>query len=161
MAISKQHFEFIKLVSEGIDYATAYATACSPTATRTNCKSQGSRLAKKYAKEITEAKNKYKKAIEQAYENKDVQNALNEILTQAEVDILLCRIIKGEFIDFNRTNSKGKIVKQKVCPTIAERRAAIETYNKRFGSNGAVKIDVQNNLERLNLYLQRPEDKNG
>jgi hypothetical protein len=157
--ISKEHIEFIRLVSNGIEYATAYATIRNLPAINANCRSQGSRLAVKYAKEIAQEKEKARKAVEDANKDKDAQNALKRILTQAEVDAALCEILLGTAIAKKTFCVPGVgTTTVDVTPDHGERLKAIDLYNKRFGSNGAVKVEVQNNLDKLNLYLKRPSD---
>lgn len=152
MQISKSHYQFIKLVSEGSDYATAYATVCNPNATKSNCKSQGSRLAKKYAIEIHQAKEKAQKVVEQANETKEAKNALKSILTQAEVDAKLCETINMELVEVQALNSQGKVFKAKISPTIAERNKAIDTYYKRFGSNAPIKTENKTELTDNSVF---------
>lgn len=138
--IINSHIKFIQLVSEGKTYENAYQLAINKKSTPKSCRESGSVLAKKYAKEIDRARKKYTAILEQANDSKVVKDALKSILTQAEVDAHLSKIIKGELIEVQQLSQNGKVFKAKVTPTIAEQRAAIETYNKRFGSNGAVKI---------------------
>lgn len=95
------------------------------------------------------------------------QNALKSVLesaakigTQNEVDAITWKIINGEPFEVQQLNSQGKVFKAKITPTIAERRAAIETYNKRFGSNEAAKIDLKTNqLPQINLSIDGKEIK--
>ena len=155
---NKKHIEFIKLVSEGQEYATAYATVCNQDASSSNCKSQGSRLAKRYAKEIQEAREKTIKAIEAAHESKDVQNALNQVLTQAQVDAELCKIITGEAMveKIVVVDKKIQVIKS-AKPDHSDKLRAIDLYNKRFGSNGAVKVDLQGKMEGIAFVTKRRE----
>lgn len=143
--IPKKHQEFIRLVANGTPQNEAYrATSSNPKATAKTAKEQGSKLARRYAKEILEAKEKASKLIEEANNSEASQNALKSILTQAEVDKILTDIISGQEFEAQQLNiTTGKLIKSKVRPTIAERRAAIETYNKRFGSNIDVKQHIQ------------------
>lgn len=148
--IPKKHQEFIRLVAQGMPQNEAYkATSNNPKATAKTAKEQGSKIAKRYALEIQQAKERAAKIVEEANNSEVAQNALKSVLTQAEVDAELSKIIKGELIEVQQLNSQGKVFKAKITPTIAERRAAIETYNKRFGSNLAIKVDHTTKGESL------------
>ncbi len=122
--ISKEHINFCKLVSEGQEYLSAYVTACNPKLTNNSNKVTASRLAKKYTLYIAELKDKATKLVESAHDSDVVKNALNAILTQAEVDAELCKIMKKAKYD-------------------GDKLKAIDLYNKRFGSNAPVKSDVK------------------
>lgn len=142
MNIPKNHREFIRLVADGTDQDEAYKlTSTNTSLTMATCRVNGSKLAKKYALEIQESKEKASAIVEQANNDKDVQKALKSILTKAEVDAKLCNIIKGDLQEVQMLNSQGKVFKAKVSPTISERTKAIEVYYKRFGLNEAEKIE--------------------
>lgn len=121
--ISLKHKEFIRLVAEGNTLEKAYQQISNNKPTSKTARENGSKLAKKYAKEIRELNEKKAKAVESAYEKKDVQIALKSILTQAEVDAKLCEIILKTKFD-------------------SDRLRAIEVYNKRFGSNAPIRSDM-------------------
>ncbi len=142
MKITAKHLEFIRLVANGETQSNAYKVSFGKLKVSKNVSEvKGSQLAKKYALQIQQARENAQKAIEQAYKEKQAQIALKQILTQAEVDAKLCKIIKGELIEVQQLNTQGKVFKAIITPTISEQRLAIETYNKRFGSNAAEKID--------------------
>lgn len=143
MSISKKHYEFIKLVSEGATFEAAYATSCNETATNANARSQGSRLAKKYATEIAEANERLQKVITSVRDSEIVKTALNGILSQVEVDKKLSDIINGELIEITQMNAFGKAIKVKISPTISQIQSGIEAYYKRFGSNAPSKIEAK------------------
>lgn len=153
MAISKEHNAFIDAVAKGVDFKTAYATQCNPNATDANCKSQGSRLAKKYALEIQQAKEKAQEAIQQARDSNAVKEALNDILSQAEVDAILSDFISGKKFKVTVTDAFGNTHDREITPSLSERRAAIETYNKRFGSNEAEKKKIEIEDKRTTIKL--------
>lgn len=142
MKITAKHAEFIKLVANGTSQTDAYrVTSGNKLVTSSVAKVKGSQLAKKYVLQIQEARENAQKVIDQANKEKEAEIALKQILTQAEVDAKLCKIINGELIEVQQLNQQGKVFKALITPTISEQRAAIETYNKRFGSNAAEKID--------------------
>lgn len=140
--ISSKHSEFIRLVASGETQWKSYKLSFpKKNLSKKTCEVEGNKLAKKYALQIQQAKENAQKVIEQANKEKEAQIALKQILTQAEVDAKLCKIINGELIEVQQLNQQGKVFKALITPTISEQRAAIETYNKRFGSNAAEKID--------------------
>jgi len=142
MKITAKHLEFIRLVANGETQSNAYKVSFGKLKVSKNVSEvKGSQLAKKYALQIQEARENAQKAIEQANKEKEAEIALKQILTQAEVDAKLCKIINGELIEVQQLNTQGKVFKALITPTISEQRLAIETYNKRFGSNAAEKID--------------------
>jgi hypothetical protein len=143
MNIPQHHKEFIRLVIDGTDQDEAYRlTSTNTSLTMATCRVNGSKLAKKYALEIQQAKERASEIVEQANNDKDVQIALKSILTKAEVDAKLCEIIKGDLQEVQMLNSQGKIYKAKISPTIGERAKDIDTYYKRFGLNEAQKQEL-------------------
>ncbi len=139
---SAKHNEFIRLVASGETQWQSYKLSFpKKNLSKKTCEVEGNKLAKKYALQIQQAKEQAQKEIEEAYKEKKAKIALQQILTQAEVDAKLCKIINGELIEVQQLNQQGKVFKALITPTISEQRAAIETYNKRFGSNAADKID--------------------
>jgi len=139
---SAKHNEFIRLVASGETQWKSYKLSFpKKNLSKKTCEVEGNKLAKRYALEIQQARENAQKVIEQASKEKEAEIALKQILTQAEVDAKLCKIINGELIEVQILNQQGKVFKELITPTISEQRAAIETYNKRFGSNAAEKID--------------------
>ena len=143
MNIPQKHKEFIRLVIDGVAQDEAYlVTVGNNKVTRATARAKGSAMAKKYALEIQQAKERASEIVEQANNDKDVQIALKSILTKAEVDAVNSSMIKGELYQVQMVNSQGKIWKAMVSPTIAERQKAIDTYYKRFGLNEAQKQEL-------------------
>jgi hypothetical protein len=143
MNIPPKHKEFIRLVIDGVAQDEAYlVTVGNNKVTRATARAKGSAMAKKYALEIQQAKERTSEIVEQANNDKDVQIALKSILTKAEVDAVNSSMIKGELYQVQMVNSQGKIWKAMVSPTIAERQKAIDTYYKRFGLNEAQKQEL-------------------
>ena len=139
---SAKHNEFIRLVASGETQWKSYKLSFpKKNLSKKTCEVEGNKLAKRYALEIQQARENAQKVIEQASKEKEAEIALKQILTQAEVDAKLCKIINGELIEVQQLNTQGKVFKALITPTISEQRLAIETYNKRFGSNAAEKID--------------------
>ena len=139
---SAKHNEFIRLVASGETQWKSYKLSFpKKNLSKKTCEVEGNKLAKKYVLQIQEARENAQKVIDQANKEKEAEIALKQILTQAEVDAKLCKIINGELIEVQQLNQQGKVFKALITPTISEQRAAIETYNKRFGSNAAEKVD--------------------
>jgi hypothetical protein len=143
MNIPQKHKEFIRLVIDGVNQDEAYLlTIGNNKVTKATARAKGSAMAKKYALEIQQAKERASAIVEEANKDKDVQKALKSTLTKAEVDAINSSMIKGELYQVQMVNSQGKIWKAMVSPTIAERQKAIDTYYKRFGLNEAQKQEL-------------------
>ena len=122
------HLEFINAVAKGETQETAYTTTIGNNNTTTStARAQASKLAKRYALQIQEAKENISKVITQANESKVAQKALKEILSVAEVDSILCESI------INPESEVGKLM-------------AIDKYYKRFGHNAPLK-QAQTNVD--------------
>ena len=148
MKITAKHLEFIRLVANGETQSNAYKVSFGKLKVSKNVSEvKGSQLAKKYALQIQQARENAQKVIEQANKEKEAEIALKQILTQAEVDAKLCKIINGELIEVQQLNTQGKVFKALITPTISEQRLAIETYNKRFGSNEAIKTEIKADIQ--------------
>lgn len=83
-ALSKQHKKFIDLVAGGATFGNAYATICNNKTTSANARSNGSKLAKKYAELIQSEREKLQKAISQATESNAVKEALKTVISRAD-----------------------------------------------------------------------------
>ena len=140
--ISNQHQRFIELVSKGETFQNAYQQSTNKKPTAKTARENGSKLAKRYKNEIATARDNYQKDIAAAKKESVINEALNSILTQAEVDAKLCSIINGTheteeiiFIEGSPTSISRK-------PTANEVKGAIDIYYKRFGSYASIKQDV-------------------
>ncbi len=91
----KSHIEFCKAVSRGTTYKDAYRNyvATKKTISDQTCEVNGSVLAKRYAEYIQELKEKDSRAVDKAHENDASNDALKEILSVAQVDAKLCKLI--------------------------------------------------------------------
>ena len=148
MKLTAKHNEFIRLVASGETQWESYKLSFpKKNLSKKTCEVEGNKLAKKYALQIQQAKEDAQKLIQQANKEKEAKIALKQILTQAEVDAKLCKIINGELIEVQQLNTQGKVFKALITPTISEQRAAIETYNKRFGSNEAIKTEIKAEIQ--------------
>ena len=145
--LTAKHKQFIQLVASGDTITAAYlATSNNKQLTNGTARANGSKLAKKYEKEIEKAKEKYVGSITNAKEREVVENALKSILSQAEVDAKLCSIISGEFEIEESAFFDGVRVKSTRSPNANEVVKAIDVYNKRFGANAAQKVELSGTI---------------
>lgn len=143
MSISPSHQAFINNVAKGLTQTEAYKLSVGKKGvSKATAEAKGSQLAKKYAKEIQEARKKAQSIVDKAADTKEAQIALKEVLTQAQVDAELCKIISG-------VSEVEKIIivageRQTVMckPDHSDKLKAIDLYNKRFGSNAVQKHDL-------------------
>ena len=143
--ISAKHIEFIRMVAQGVAQSDAYkATVGNPKATSDMVKSKASNLAKKYIKEIQQAKEKAAALVDAAHSSNVAKNALKSIVTQSEADAKAFRILGENDIveDIIVVTGKVQIVKRK--PTQAEIQRAYDLFCKRFGSNAPTKVAQTN-----------------
>lgn len=141
--ISAKHQEFIRLVSNGTLQGEAYKLSVGKSGVSRNVADvKGSQLAKRYSKEIQQAKKASAKAVQHANESSDAQIALKQVLTQIEVDAKLCSIINGTFEYEDVIPVNGKLMPFAKKPNASDTIKAIDLYNKRFGSNATEKKDI-------------------
>lgn len=80
-ATSAKHIAFITLVAKGSTLHKAYIETCGDKkTTNSNARSRGSKLAKRYALEIAEWKQKLTKILERANETSEAKTALKSVL---------------------------------------------------------------------------------
>ena len=150
--LSIEHLEFIRLVANGSTQKEAYRLS-NPKKTLSNgtCEVEGSKLAAKYATEISQQKQKHQQLIQQANETEASQNAQNKVLenaskiiTQFQADAKVFRILGEDDMvdDMIIVGSKYSPIKRK--PTQKEIQDAYKLYNLRFGSNAAFNLNVSN-----------------
>ena len=139
--ISKNHIKFIKLVAKGHTFQEAYSiTSDNKSITKATARAQGSKLAKKYATEIQQAKEKDATIVSAAIDTNTAQNALKSIVSQADADAKAFRIL-GEndlVVDYYYVMGMPKEFTRK--PTQTEIQKSFALYCLRFGSNAATKI---------------------
>ena len=147
MSIPIKHIEFIQAIAKGAQQGEAYRTTIgNKNTTQKNARVQGCKLAKKYTKEIEQARENKKAIIEHVNESDIVKTALKEILTEAQVDAELCKIVKGEPVTLKVMTTKGFPIEAELTPTIADRLKAIDIYYDRFGSNAPTKLAHEGNV---------------
>ena len=143
--IPKNHLKYIELLQSGVPQREAYLQSVAKAGSKiSTMDASASTLARRYSNLINLSNETAKEIIKQAHEKKEAVNALNEvltvsakILTQAQVDAVLCEIING---DVSGT-------------TAADRNRAIDIYNKRFGSNAAKLIDINTTTDMRVLVM--------
>jgi hypothetical protein len=143
MAISTRHLQFIKLVAKGISQQDAYLqTSSNKSITFATARAEGSKLAKKYKDEIDAEIEKKNDIITKAGESKDVQKAVNEIVSEAEADAKAFRILTENDLvdDFHVYFGEVKTFQRK--PTQAEIIKAYAAYCLRFGKNATAKTSL-------------------
>ena len=115
----KSHIDFCRAVANGSTYKDAYKTYVSRKVNVSDavCEKDGSLLGKKYAIHISELKKRDADDIIQARSEEVVKTALNEVLSVAEVDAILCKVVQ-----------KGDT-------------KAIDIFYKRFGTYPATKVE--------------------
>lgn len=149
-----KHIEFIKQVAAGISQSEAYrATSGNPKATAKTAKEQGSKLARKYAKEIQQAKEKAAAIVEAAHSSSIAKIALNEVLTVSQVDAKISKIINGELFEVQQLNNQGKVFKALISPTIADIRDAAKIFYTRFGANAPSKTQIDANVTQRTIII--------
>lgn len=144
----KKHEDFIQLVIDGAEFYQAYLQAVNPSVSQKTAYECGSKLAKKYAEEIRRGKEARQAAIEKAKEAVVMEEARKSLLSQIEVDAKLCEIISGNFKVEEFIVANGAPVKATRKPNASEVRAAIDTYNRRFGAY-TQKVDITTDGEKL------------
>ncbi len=143
-SIPIDHSVFINHVANGVNQSDAYIlTYPNKVLTKGTIKVESSKLAKKYAKEIDIERDRLKVMITSVKDSKVVQEALNGLLSQAEVDKKLCDIINGTFEVEDVGMFQGSPIPFTRKPNASEVKAAIDSYNKRFGSNAPVKSQLE------------------
>ena len=139
--ISAKHRKFIKLVAKGTSYKEAYIlTSDNQALTQDSAKVQGSLLAKKYATEIQQAKEKDAKVISDAIDTNTAQIALKSIVSQADADAKAFRILGENDLVVDYYYVMGKPIEYTRKPTQTEIQKSFALYCLRFGSNAATKI---------------------
>lgn len=157
MSLSKKHNEFIQQIAQGIQQERAYCTTIgNKTTTGNTARSQGSKLCKRYAKEIAEAKEKLKKVVEQANEESIAQIAKLDIMKSADRMAYLTKIIKGEIkvpyseVKWNPVSKAFETIQFEDLATHNARIMAIAELNKMDGSYAPSKIETKVESDNLN-----------
>ncbi len=123
------------------DHMTAYMKAYPNTKDRKTASTKGLELLKKPAvlSYIDDANRRKAIIIDGAREAALIKAAQKGIMSEIEVDKILCEIIAGTRKSTRLIVLKGKIVKVDVVPEIAEQIQAIDKFYKRYGSYAPIK----------------------
>lgn len=161
--IPKAHRRFISLVASGVTYGEAYRqhNPDKSPAERT-CRSEGSRLAEKYAEEIKKEQQLYLESAEEARKSEAAAAALKKIISQTEVDARLCEIINGTLETEKIFIINGKVQVLKTArPDHKDILTAIEIFYKRHGSYKEHNKQKRPLFENLPPWLKDALNDNG
>ena len=143
MGISKQHQEFINNIANGLTQKEAYKVSVGKKGVSSQvAEVKGSQLAKKYADLIHQERERLKKVVEAAQDNKIAEIAEMKIMSAAKRMELLSMMANGELRIKQPIVIAGKIMEYPAEPTAVDRRAAIAELNKMEGSYAAIKQDI-------------------
>lgn len=138
--VTPEHTEFIRLVANGKNQSEAYmVTVGKNKVTLGTAKKNGSLLAKKYYIEIGLEKKAIADLINTVRDSEAVAGALKNIVSQAEADEKVFRILGTDDTvqEVMIIMGKAQVVNRK--PTPFEIQRSYELYCKRFGSFKPVK----------------------
>jgi hypothetical protein len=130
-----KHTEFIRLVASGLTQTNAYRQAVAKNgASKKLCEQKGCRLAKRYALEIQQERERLQRVVQAAADSKVAKIESMRILSKAERMEYLSNIVRGE-IKINEVFVINGVIKEHLVePSISERRAAIAELNKMDGA---------------------------
>lgn len=139
----KSHIDFCKSVANGSTFKDAYLmqVSCKNGTSEATAEQQGSRLAKKYAIYIQELKQKTSMAIDKAYENEAVKDALKSVISKTERMQVLSDIAIGKLKISKPIFTKEGVIDSYVEPDCNDRTKAIAELNKMDGAYAPQKID--------------------
>jgi len=156
--ISKPNLEFIRLVANGSSQTEAYSLSYpNKNLTKGTIKTEGSKLAKKYAQEIVKAKELNKSIVDQVNKDTISKVAKGSIISSVERMEILTKIAKGEIPLKKHMVCDGVIEEVEVVPDWMDRKNAIAELNKMDGAYAATKTDVTLKDEST-FYLPKEDD---
>ena len=159
MVTPSKHIEFIRLVSTGTNLMDAYKlTNGNSKVTEGAAKTGGSKLAKKYAKEITEAKQKHKDIAEQANINAIVKTSEMRIISAARRMEILSDIAEGLIPLTKPMVVDGAIELIPVVPDWMDRKQAISELNKMCGDYAPIKQEIKTESNAQTITINRDGD---
>ena len=137
-----KHTEFIRLVADGVAQSEAYRVTCGNLSVTANvAKVKGSQLAKKYATEINQERERLKKVIEAAQDNKLAEISEKRIMDSVERMEWLSRLADGSIKAVRPIVVGGSIVEYSEEPSHTDRIRAIAELNKMDGSYAPTKTE--------------------
>ena len=143
--ISSKHIEFINLVVKGVSQQEAYIlTSTNKHLTKPTARVEGSKLAKRYAKEIQERKEIDASIVTDAANKYEAISALKSVVEQAKADAKVFRILGDDDNVEDVIIVAGKVQTIERKPTQGEIQKAYDLYCKRFGSNAPTKTALTN-----------------
>lgn len=162
-SIPPHHQTFIKKVSEGITIAKAYQECIKKKSTNKSAMEAGSRLAKKYRKEIEHSRMLIQKGIEDAHRTSAAQEAMKSIMQKTDRMVLLTQIAKGDIeiptkeIRFDAEQKKFVTIPIVQLPSHQARIKAIEELNKMDGSYAPQRIKADINAVGMDAVQEKYE----
>jgi hypothetical protein len=138
----ESHIEFIKHICAGKSQSEAYMlTNANKSITYSTAKVQGSKLAKKYATEITAEKERLRKLSSESADSVILSIATSEIMGKSERMKILTAIARGEKKVPQVIVVNGSLDVVESTPNYSDIRAAISELNKMDGSYAPSKVD--------------------
>lgn len=144
MQPSKKHIEFIRLVVSGLTQKEAYKLSVGKKGVSSQvAEVKGSQLAKKYAKEIQQERERLRKVVEVAQDKKVAEIAQKDIMSKVERLEYLTKIAKGEVKIKKPFVIAGKIMEYPSEPDHSDRMKAISELNKMEGDYSPIKTEIK------------------
>lgn len=142
--ILPQHQKFIDLVANGTNQAEAYRLSVGngKSTSGETSKVKGSQLAKRFEQEIADERERQQAIVQGVKDSAIVKEALKGILSQAEVDAKVCKIISGELETEKIFVTQTGIKKVMEKPSQSDILRAADIYYKRFGSYADQQIEI-------------------
>lgn len=158
--LSAPHKKFIQLIAKGFTQQKAYTTSFSnKTPAKATASSEGSVLAKKYAVEIQQEKERGLLAQTDAYETDEAQKALKSVVSQANADTKSFRILGQDDLVDDYYYLRGVPTHYLRKPSQIELQKSYALYCARFGSNASNKLDITSKGESIKQTVIKWGDK--
>ena len=137
-----KHSEFIRLVADGVNQSEAYRlTYTNKDLTDLTTRVEGSKLAKKYQTEINQERERLKKVIETAQDNKLAEISEKRIMDSVERMEWLTKLVDGTIKAKRPIVIAGEIIEYEEEPSHTDRVKAIAELNKMDGSYAPTKTE--------------------
>ncbi len=150
MQISKAHTEFIRLVANGENQSDAYSlTSPNKSLTKGTIKVESSKLAKKYAKQIAEQRQKNKDIVDSANKIELQETSKMHLMSVARRMEILSDIAEGKIPLKKPMVCDGVIELIEIVPDWMDRRNAIAELNKMTGDYATIKTDITSKGESI------------
>lgn len=155
-----KHTEFIRLVADGVGQSEAYRVTCGNLSVTSNvAKVKGSQLAKKYANEINQERERLKKVVEAAQYGKVSDIAEKRIMDSVERMEWLSKLADGSIKAVRPIVVGGELVEYSEEPSHSDRIKAIAELNKMDGSYAPTKTESTVTDTRPPSTITMPDGK--